>query len=398
MTPKFIVTSYLITIFFLSCSKKPSVSIVNEKKGKLHATVNLHETSVTKFPLDSVSAPRIQYCQVYSNGGGKRSLAFLNPNNKSIYLYDFESQEFIKSINLEDVEPSNIDKPTAFHIKSLDSIYVYNKTSLEIFLINSRGNVLKKISLIGDQNIKTSQWISKFPQYTPQTAMPFIETPTELLFAGQCVESIPDTIITRFNFIAHINFKTSVVNFSNTYPESLYGLNYNWSGGLFTQVYTDLSAERDKLILSFPVSHDLYISDLRSNKVKSVYGGSNQAGTISSIIADNKETSKSLAKSHFIKNDEYAAIKYDKYRKLYYRFLRRSLPEGNENTDLNKKPIAVIIMDESFNYLGETTLGSARNWYLKNAFVTKEGLNIEYLEDNLNEEFLTLRTFTVKNL
>ena len=37
-------------------------------------------------------------------------------------------------------------------------------------------------------------------------------------------------------------------------------------------------------------------------------------------------------------------------------------------------------MDEQFNYLGETPLGTSDEWNWSNSFVTEEGLNIEYID------------------
>jgi hypothetical protein len=55
-------------------------------------------------------------------------------------------------------------------------------------------------------------------------------------------------------------------------------------------------------------------------------------------------------------------------------------------------------MDKNFNYLGETTIGKGdKEWFWQNSFVTKEGLNIEYIEKD-SEEYLTFKIFTIKNI
>ena len=397
MKPILYIAVYMTVLLCISCSEENKiVKIKNEMMGKLQSSVTLQEISVKKFALDSITAPRILYSQVYINENKKRSFTFLNTNNNSLYFYDFETLKLNKIIALSNTKSSKIEHAAAFHVKAPDSIYVYNKSSLELLLINSKGNILKIISLIGNHNLRKDPWFYKFPQYNPQAANPFLEIDGELLFTGQYMESLPDTLIDKFKFMAHLDLKTNRVVYSHTYPRSLYGFNYNWEGQVFTQVYTELNSDRDKIILSFPISHDLYISDLHSGEYKAVYGGSNEAGTISSIGVSRKETSNSISKSHFMRNDEYGAIKYDKYRKVYYRFLRKSVPNGDENTDIKKKMITVIILDENFNYVGEKTIGRSKNWFLENVFVTKEGLNIEYLEDSINEDYLTLKIFTIK--
>jgi hypothetical protein len=56
-------------------------------------------------------------------------------------------------------------------------------------------------------------------------------------------------------------------------------------------------------------------------------------------------------------------------------------------------------MDEQFNYLGETLIGKAEEWNWTNSFVTQEGLNIEYIDDNdMDEEHLNFKIFTIEKL
>jgi hypothetical protein len=69
------------------------------------------------------------------------------------------------------------------------------------------------------------------------------------------------------------------------------------------------------------------------------------------------------------------------------------------STPLGEKPVIVIIMDEQFNYLGETLIGTGKQWNWENSFVTEDGLNIEYIDDNdTEEEYLNLKIFTVEEL
>lgn len=74
--------------------------------------------------------------------------------------------------------------------------------------------------------------------------------------------------------------------------------------------------------------------------------------------------------------------------------------KGAENAvDLKEKSIVVIVMDKDFKYLGETNVGSWREWNYNNVFVTKEGLNIEYLDKNdIEEVAMTIKVLALKKL
>jgi len=67
---------------------------------------------------------------------------------------------------------------------------------------------------------------------------------------------------------------------------------------------------------------------------------------------------------------------------------------------LKNKEHGVIIMDKDFNYLGETIIGNEKHWNFDNVFVTREGLNIEYLDfsQDTEEEYLRFKIFIPKQL
>jgi hypothetical protein len=203
--------------------------------------------------------------------------------------------------------------------------------------------------------------------------------------------SLPDSVAKSFKLEAHINFDNNKVDFWRKYPNSLYGHNYFWENeGTFTFVYYDLIPD-NTVVYSFPVSHDIYLAGIESDSYSTKYAGSNEAGVISSF-------EKSMPYKELLlkmcKMDLYAAIKYDPYRKVYYRFLRKAIPDATYITALKDKPLVIIMYDDAFKYLGETTVGTCRNFNWENTFVTAEGLNIEYIDENdLTEEYLDIKLF-----
>ncbi len=387
---------YLSLLILAACNTR-IVKIKNEKKEQLNAICQMESNDTKKILLDSVTAPKPQYIQVIEDSTGVRQLTFLNTYDNSIYFYDYNSLQFLKKITWNKSGPDGIQGCKGYYIKNMDSIYIYNMPFTEIVHTNSKGKILGKISMRGRKELK--DWPLYYPQYYPQTVNPFIETGGKLILTGQYFPSIPDSIITRFRFSAQIDIKSNEINFRHIYPAQLYGSGYNWEGGLFTEVFPELHPDGDKVIYSFPVTHELYIAKIEADTYRKIYAGSNFAETIYSI--DRKvprKTPAELILVHWARQDMYAAVIYDKYRKVYYRFLRKGIPNATIRTRKEEKPITVIIMDEKFNYLGETVIGTGEEWYWENSFVTQEGLNIEYIEKDFEEVFLTLKIFTIKKI
>ncbi len=391
---------FAITIFTLSTlivCKRNTVEIVNEKYGKLKSSVQLLVSGEKKFGLDTYSAPRPEYTQMYRGSDKILYFTFFNNFNNAIYFYDYKLNKFIKKIVWDNKISKKFEGITAYHIKSLDSIYLFNQRTFEIILADKKGDIISKTPLL--DNMADIRWIYKYPQYYLRTVTPFIETNNELLLTGMYTTSIPETAISDFQFTASLNFKTNKLTYFNKYPPELYGFNYTWDGGLFTEVFSELNAVGNKLIFSFPVTHNLYIADLNNKQgYKQVYGGSNFAGTIKSSSLPIGKSSREEILNNIIEQDEYTAIKYDKFRKVYYRFLFKKMTAKNKKNDWHNKPIAVIVLDNQFQYLGETVIGTGEEWNWQNSFVTKEGLNIEYTGINDDENILTLKILTLKKI
>jgi hypothetical protein len=382
----------LVALF--SCSSN-FVEVQNEMKGKMTATMNLAMQQEKKILLDSFSAPKPQYIQLYTDENNRTNLTFLNTFASSIYIYDYITAELKRTIKFSK-EENGIKSPLGYYIKNFDSIYVYNKTNNEIVLINDSGKVSSRISLIENYPFRALSWTYKYPQYYPSTAAPLMGTGQELTIPGMYMLSLPDSIAERFKFEAHVDLSNNSVSFSRQYPPSLYAHNYFWENeGLFTNVYCDRSPN-NKMVYSFPVSHNLFVADKNKEGYSMVYGGSNEAGTITSF--KNRLSTEELI-LEVCKTDLYAGVRYDKYRKVYYRFLRKSMPAANSMTTIFEKPLSVIVLDENFKYLGETTIGTCSNFNWENTFVTEEGLNIEYLDKkDMTEAYLHFKVFKPENL
>ena len=103
---------------------------------------------------------------------------------------------------------------------------------------------------------------------------------------------------------------------------------------------------------------------------------------------------------HFLQYDFYTGILHDPYRKVYYRLMMPGVPDATISTSKWEKPVGVIVMDEQFNYMGETVLGPWKKWNWQNCFVTSEGLTMEYFDPDLDsgEEYLYFKILTIEKL
>ena len=387
----------VICLFLMLTSCVNTVSIKNKKKGTLKADYQLVVRDEKRIWLDYETAPQSSYIQLHKDKEGARILTFINHHKNAIYFYDYEKGVYSRRIEYAKEGPNAILRLAGYFIKNMDSIYVYNRPLTEFVLTDSTGHVKQRISLRDNRNDR--KWPLYFPQYEFNTVNPLVEIQGKIYMTGADPFGVADSLIHQFKFASCIDLKSNNVEFMHTYPEELYGSNVNWQDPYFTQAYRALLPD-GKFIYSFPVSHDIYIASWHTNNYETVYAGSNMAGTIRSIDNDPKRTSREVLIAHILRQDLYTAILYDPYQKMYYRFMLQGIPGAGMNTQLKQKPIVVIIMDEQFNYLGETVIGTAETWNWENSFVTSEGLVMEYIDQDMDfeEQYMILKTFKVEKI
>ena len=383
----------LYCLFSFSCTN--TISVKNEKQGKLTASHYLALGEEKKILLDYDTAPNPPYMQMLEDESGKRILTFLNPYMNAIYFFDYEKGIQIGKTAYEKQGPNSILRMTSYYIHNMDSIYVYNMPMIEIALTDSAGNVKSRISLRDNR----ADWYNYLPQYLLSTSIPVIKIQDKLILTGLQTVAIPSESINELYFAACVDIKTNEVEHIYTYPEELYGSNTNWEGDQATFVYPELSPAGE-MIHSFPMSHNIYVAPWNSNDFKTRYAGSNNASTIHSINLDPKRTPNEVVLDRLVREDMYTAILHDPYRHIYYRFMLQGISGATITTPLKSKPVVVIIMDENFNYLGETIIGTGEEWNWENSFVTPDGLMMEYIDLNVDsvEEYLILKTFTVEKI
>ena len=154
----------------------------------------------------------------------------------------------------------------------------------------------------------------------------------------------------------------------------------------------------NKTILSYPMGHYVFVSenntDWKIYDVKSKY----LKNAFSDAYANDAYTSA----KKYVESSCYLALVYDKYRKVYYRFVYPGIDVSKDDDVIKlcefRRAFSVMIIDEDFNVLGETLM--PENTYNSNMFFINEaGLwistnhpdNPDFEEDAINFRLFTLK-------
>lgn len=399
---KITIKAVLLTLLTInmSCNQNNS-EIVNDYYLSLNSTVNLVQVGEKNYLLDSYTAPKPTYIQSGVTSENINYISFLNKDQKRIYIYNIDNEKIVKTINLANEELKSYQNISAYNIENPDSIYIFDEVENEILLLNKDLEVLSSISTIDYSESKNFEWTLKFPQYFANTSSPFLSYKNHVFFMGLYPWAIEDTMLSKFKLSHFFTKKLDNTYLLHNYPDAIYGSKFDWDDPIYNIPYYDFNFKNETLVISFPISHNLYISKNLSNNLIKVFGGSNFSSTIKSI-GKNKSDDKNydLKMTENIKeNNLYGAIKYDPYRNIYYRFIRKSLKEKNTGRNWKDKTLGVIVLDEDFNYLGETDIGILKDWNWENSFVNKQGLYIEHLDNiNYDETYLRFKIFEIQKL
>lgn len=292
-------------------------------------------------------------------------------NNNTIKKFDFHKKSFYDEYKSEIKNSENHEEIVCAGHDSLLTFAWNDKYTAN--LINGKGKILKKYNLNPSKHINIFECGGDRVSYCYlQGTIANTRHNNSFYYAAQ---SMGESKISGKLFSAgKLNLKDGTTEFLTEYP-SIYH-KYNW--GAMYYYFPSLTINDNKqLIISYPVSHKLYVYDLITEKKESVNGGSSLFLKISPF--SNKKEEKPELKSEYTKyyqlNYAYGGIAYDKKRKLYYRLVLHPNKNYGETADPTRKK-SIIVLDENFNFLGEAFLPFNKNYY--RIIATDYGIVVSY--------------------
>lgn len=183
--------------------------------------------------------------------------------------------------------------------------------------------------------------------------------------------------------------KTYIHSLPSIYNEKFWGVDFKYQVGF---AYNE---RQGQLTLNYPMTHELFIGDTNSNILKSRHVGSNHIKEIPfwsddlsiGLSRPSAEDYGQITNFRFSSSD-YISIKYDPYRRLYYRIthIRPSVEDiqlGSRTPD-----ISIIILTEDLEKVGEVFLENEMYSHTM-FFVSREGFNIVRNDVQMqNEDFM----------
>ena len=196
--------------------------------------------------------------------------------------------------------------------------------------------------------------------------------------------------------LVEVDFEKRNSRFLGAYPE-VYAHN---NMGTLNYWVPDLCGESHdgRLLVGFKASPEMLLLNPASGEIRFVTVKSLYADTIPLPLTEKGRDyfQESDSYYYYAQYSHYGPICYDRWRKVYYRFVGIGLDDWNlEPSPLlqNRKKWSVMVFDESFYKLGEQYLGDA--YVVDQHFVSPDGLYI--LNKGKNEDKAVYTLFQYVN-
>lgn len=371
----------LIFLLIISCSIYFSCQ-PDGKTDNPQDIMELQTKGYVSFSLDDRSGKYHFSLQAFNLSPDSAYFSFFNQLNSTLYVYNYDNQELEQRIVFENEGANGVGNPGKIGhlIVSLDSIFLYNASNFKLMLANSNGKILKRISVrTNDAGVYT-------PFADVRTLKPMVYKDNKVYLTGLKVgvEPIPDH--TKFNNVIAVHLEQDEIEYpgllrrSKTYNEG------QWGALHYYQLYPCYNPNTGRFVYSFGIDHNVYETD-HDDYIQPYMANSRYFDKKIKPLAKDKDLS--MAELPVNKRTEYDfttpsyyAILYDESRNLYYRFVSPALTKEEYR---EKKPLSpvVMILDENFEILGETSLPSQGTYNYSMMFVNENGLHI--MHDNGEE-------------
>jgi hypothetical protein len=343
---------------------------------------------ITVDSITSFIRNDLQYIKV----GEREYIFLLNKKINAIQVYDWQSKQMLKRIYLEKEGPNGVGEVSYIFAQSLDSIFALTSYAYKVSLVNAEGKVLQKYSLL-NKTVKFDEAKGYTPVFSandyaalPMGGVNAMFVANNELYMG-CVPDISPFTKEHYKrglLGMKINLATKQLTYFMPFPQ-IYQDNM-----FFPLQYLNTASCYNKakniLIYSFPCDDKVYEMDLNTGTVVPRLTSSTYFKKIE-IFSSNPEEDPNRARKEFdfaISHAHFERIRYDPYRKIYYRNLL--LPNSKKKDRNDWHPFVIsnyVILDENFQTLGEVQLPEhvGTSYY----FVNEEGLFLQGLSRNEDE-------------
>lgn len=380
----------IFTLFFLALVLSFAKT---EQEESSYGKTSISKQKSVSLQLDSKSrnwSMNNQY--IVDNDRNEERLCLLNSPTNSLQFYTLGGNK-VHEIKFKNEGPNSTGIVSGFLYVNNDSIFILNNLQNRIYLSNSRGEVKKTYQLPAFSKNKyflhpwsedgTEIFLHKGHLFIP--GIPWIS-----------YDKNPKDYYNKGLIGIDLDLATSSSRFHIPYPNKEWLIDKPFNSQSISPKCI-ANPTTGHLIYSFGVDSYVYEYSTEGKLLKKHFFGTKNKEEVPKPMANRNGFNDPIEEAlNYTNNLCYERLFFDKFRNLYYRIVKHSIPESNEYTrkdfNLGKRPwfkYSLIIADTNFKILDEVPLkdgiGSGA------LIVTKEGVLIQ--KENEDENLMEFDSF-----
>ena len=245
---------YKVLFFVIACS----CALLTYSFKEFEAEKKIKKIGTLKLPIDARTTFSSDIMQYIKN---EKSLLFVPSSSNRVLMYDLDSKSKTMDFVMDSQGPNSIGGEIGgIYYHNRDSIFVTEKFTFRIFLVNSKGKIIQKFNSIEiSENMPV-------PYGTTQNPLTFKDK--KLWIAGK----IADRPTEFKNVLIEYDLKANKTLFHVKAPKKL--LTGNWEGT--SAVLYNYNPKLDQFVIGFAKAEDVMFFDYKKSKrtvrkVKSKY-------------------------------------------------------------------------------------------------------------------------------
>jgi hypothetical protein len=374
--------------FLISCAERK----------KNYTELQMISKRIIEIPLDKNTSSNWAFMQYYINSNDEFLVYhdYIKSKEKHIYFANIndDSKSFKVKIFIDG--PNGVGSLDGFHIKNLDSIFILNRFSYRIFLMDTSSSVNDSYPLI-ERSSKENSKVTYLPGILPNT--PIIDLGSKLYIpASPDVDPLMEkNYYESYKTGILLDLKTKEFSYHLGYTSAY--LNSGFWGMMLEKPSSTINYKDSLILQSFPIEDKIMVYNFDLELVDSpsifqeFYEGKFHSLTEATLEPD-------MFYPHIYSNPSNKSILFDPYRNLYYRIFSGPYPENTIKSlrelnflswsDSNEYPDrTIMVFDREFNEIGIVHLDKKRYW-IDNILVAKEGLMIPIQSEDENNKLFEI--------
>ncbi|KYG76710.1 DUF4221 family protein [Roseivirga echinicomitans] len=331
--------------------------------------------------IDSVSSNYNQLYQAFYDENKKQELLYvMNVFTNGVDTYNLDSLVLEKRTSFDINGPEALPRIGAFHVFKKDSLLVMSAQRVD-GLIVSDSSTISLGKVLGSKKI--------FFNHHTSSMTPILEYKQKLFVYGLPIGGDAPDSTNYLELDLVLDFEKRTIQ--KLYNEDMEPVDKRWG---YLRYHTRTIDDMGRIIYSFPFTSELLIYDIELDSFYTQDVPSQLIETPAKMLPSGENETK-----HFLENNHFDGILFDKYKGLYYRFIKLSINPMDNNGRLKNafhQETAVQVIDKAFNVVTEFKLTPVWQYLSKDSFVSKSGLFISEannLNGNISEDSLYFTVF-----